>query len=176
VGVRVLLICRGWVRPRGDATAGRVLIRRGIAGAFDWKEPCHDPSYGEALDIVAWVKESMQLNEGRVSESVLDPSLRHSQDSAATKEMLCVQEIALLCTQKNPADRPTMRDVETMLETLSQKSEKQNRDGDRKDRTSKGNGAKTNGDNENVLSILNINVSNEGQESCTDEGVGIFTI
>jgi serine/threonine protein kinase len=140
------------------------------------KEPSHDPSYGEALDIVAWVKESMQLNEGRVSESVLDPSLRHSKDSAATKEMLCVQEIALLCTQKNPADRPTMRDVETMLETLSQKSEKQNRDGDRKDRTSKGNGAKTNGDNENVLSILNINVSNEGQESCTDEGVGIFTI
>jgi serine/threonine protein kinase len=87
------------------------------------KEPCHDPSYGEALDVVAWVRESVQLNEGRVSESVLDPSLLHSMDSAATNEMLSVQEIALLCTRKNPADRPTMRDVETMLETLSQKAE-----------------------------------------------------
>jgi serine/threonine protein kinase len=91
------------------------------------KEPSHDPSYGEALDIVAWVKESMQLNEGRVSESVLDPSLRHSNDSAVTKEMLSVQEIALLCTQKNPADRPTMRDVESMLETLSKKTAIENR-------------------------------------------------
>jgi serine/threonine protein kinase len=91
------------------------------------KEPSHDPSYGEALDIVAWVRESMHVNEGRLSESVLDPALLHSTDSAVTVEMLCVQEIALLCTQKNPADRPTMRDVESMLEALSQKAHIENR-------------------------------------------------
>jgi serine/threonine protein kinase len=91
------------------------------------KEPSHDPSYGEALDIVAWVRESMHVNEGRLSESVLDPALLHCTDSAVTVEMLCVQEIALLCTQKNPADRPTMRDVESMLEALSQKAHIENR-------------------------------------------------
>jgi serine/threonine protein kinase len=112
------------------------------------KEPSHDPSYGEALDIVAWVRESMRLNEGRVSESVLDPALLHSTDSAVRKEMLYVQEIALLCTQKNPADRPTMRDVESMLEALSQKAHIENRCfGDGKDRTLKENGVMTKGNN-----------------------------
>jgi serine/threonine protein kinase len=124
------------------------------------KEPSHDPSYGEALDIVAWVRESMQLNEGRVSESVLDPSLRHSKDSAATKEMLCVQEIALLCTQKNPADRPTMRDVETMLESLSQKVEIDFR------RFGGWEGS-------DLERERGINVSSKEQECCFDAGVGI---
>jgi hypothetical protein len=71
----------------------------------------------------------VQLNEGKVSKSVLDPSLPHSKDFAATKEMLSVLEIALLCTHKNPADRPTMRDVESMLEALSQNAEKDIGDG-----------------------------------------------
>jgi serine/threonine protein kinase len=113
------------------------------------KEPSHDPSYGEALDIVAWVRESMQLNEGRVSESVLDPLLRHSKDSAAITEMLSVQEIALLCSQKNPADRPTMRDVESMLEALSQKAHIENRGFGGMGRIGplKGNGVMTKGNN-----------------------------
>jgi serine/threonine protein kinase len=112
------------------------------------KEPCQDPSYGETSDVVAWVKEIVHLNEGRVSESVLDPSLLHSQDPAATNEMLSVQEIALLCTRKNPADRPTMRDVESMLESLSQRAELENRgSGDGKDQTLNGNGVMTKGNN-----------------------------
>jgi serine/threonine protein kinase len=111
------------------------------------KEPCHDPSYGEALDVVAWVKERVQLNEGRVCKSVLDPRLLHSKDAAPTYEMLCVQEIALLCTQKNPADRPTMRDVESMLETLPHEAEEASEDGDMKHWTVKGDGAKTKANN-----------------------------
>jgi serine/threonine protein kinase len=94
------------------------------------KEPCDDPSYGEALGVVEWVRASVHLNKGRVSKSVLDPALLQSNDSAATSEMLSVQEIALLCTQRNPADRPSMRDVVSMLEkSLSRIAEKANEDG-----------------------------------------------
>jgi hypothetical protein len=80
--------------------------------------------------VVEWVRASVHLNKGRVSKSVLDPALLQSNDSAATSEMLSVQEIALLCTQRNPADRPSMRDVVSMLEkSLSRIAEKANEDG-----------------------------------------------
>jgi hypothetical protein len=60
-----------------------------------------------------------------------------------------VQEIALLCTQKNPADRPTMRDVESMLEALSQKAHIENRGFGGMGRIGplKGNGVMTKGNN-----------------------------
>lgn len=104
--------------PQVDVYSYGVLLLEPLTG----KEPTHDPSYAEALRVVAWVLENVQLNMGRMSESVLDPSLLHPKNSAATDEMLSVQEIALLCTERNPADQPTMSDVENMFKSLDSKT------------------------------------------------------
>ncbi|XP_074304271.1 uncharacterized protein LOC141638986 [Silene latifolia] len=71
-----------------------------------------DKEYGESTDVVEWIRTKARNN--RPLEEVLDPSLagncKHVQE-----EMLLVLSIALLCTAKQPKDRPSMRDVITML-------------------------------------------------------------
>nr|GMC76258.1 leucine-rich repeat receptor-like protein kinase PXL1 [Ipomoea batatas] len=70
-----------------------------------------DPAFGEATDIVEWVRRKKSSN---TSEEVLEPDIagkcKHVQE-----EMLLVLKIALLCTSKLPKDRPSMRDIITML-------------------------------------------------------------
>ena len=95
------------------------------------KEPTHDPSYGTALHIVAWIRNIVQLNEGQMNPTILDPSLLYEKDEdksnlAYVKQMLQVQVVALMCTEKNPTDRPQMRDVGNMLQALSSPMEKNN--------------------------------------------------
>ncbi|KAI9180661.1 hypothetical protein LWI28_006986 [Acer negundo] len=66
-----------------------------------------DPEFGESVDIVEWIRRKVNLEE------VLDPnvgSCKHVQE-----EMLLVLRIAIVCTAKLPKDRPSMRDVITML-------------------------------------------------------------
>lgn len=115
----------GLVTSKVDVYSYGVLLLELLTG----KLPAHDASYGEALHVVAWVKQKVQLNEGNVSKSVLDPLFLDPTDSAATEVMLSMQEIALLCTQENPADRPSMRDVENMLNILSETTKAMNGDG-----------------------------------------------
>ncbi|KAB2074644.1 hypothetical protein ES319_A07G165300v1 [Gossypium barbadense] len=70
-----------------------------------------DPEFGESVDIVEWIRRKFRDNKSL--EEALDPNLgncRHIQE-----ETLLVARIALLCTAKLPKDRPSMRDVITML-------------------------------------------------------------
>ena len=103
------------VAPAQDTYSFGVLLLELLTG----RQPI-DASYGEAGHIAAWVRESVLQNEGIMSTSVLDPSLLHPTNLAAKDEMLSVQRIALLCTRANPADRPTMRDVASLLNSLPQ--------------------------------------------------------
>ncbi|MQM12320.1 hypothetical protein Taro_045238 [Colocasia esculenta] len=71
-----------------------------------------EPEFGEYQDIVGWVRE--KLGSRRGAEEVLDPDVgghcKHVQE-----EMVLVLRIAVLCTARSPKDRPSMRDVLTML-------------------------------------------------------------
>ena len=71
-----------------------------------------DSTFGESIDIVEWVLRKIKKTRGL--EEALDPSItghcKHVQE-----EMLLVLRIALLCTAKLPKDRPSMRDIITML-------------------------------------------------------------
>ncbi|KAL5768109.1 hypothetical protein ACOSP7_014685 [Xanthoceras sorbifolium] len=71
-----------------------------------------DPAFGESIDIVEWVLRKIKKNKGL--EAALDPSIA-GQCKHVQEEMLLVLRIALLCTAKLPKDRPSMRDVITML-------------------------------------------------------------
>ncbi|XP_068666125.1 MDIS1-interacting receptor like kinase 1-like [Aristolochia californica] len=71
-----------------------------------------EPEFGESVDIVEWVRTKIRINKGM---EALDPSLSGAQCKHVQEEMLLVLRIALLCTAKSPKDRPSMRDVLTML-------------------------------------------------------------
>ncbi|CAL9080217.1 MDIS1-interacting receptor like kinase 1-like [Musa acuminata AAA Group] len=68
--------------------------------------------FGECQDVVGWVRGRLRSDRGL--EAVLDAGVgghcKHVQE-----EMVLVLRIALLCTAKLPKERPSMRDVLTML-------------------------------------------------------------
>ncbi|KAH1083354.1 hypothetical protein J1N35_023115 [Gossypium stocksii] len=70
-----------------------------------------DPSFGESVDIVKWTRMKIKKNRGF---EVLDPAIA-GQCKHVQEEMQLVLKIALLCTAKLPKDRPSMRDITTML-------------------------------------------------------------
>lgn len=71
-----------------------------------------DPAFEESVDVVEFVRKKMRNK--RALEEALDSSIagecKHVQE-----EMLLVLRIALLCTSKLLKDRPSMRDIITML-------------------------------------------------------------
>ncbi|XP_062197444.1 receptor protein-tyrosine kinase CEPR2-like [Phragmites australis] len=67
-----------------------------------------DPRFGEDKDIVFWLSSKLASES---LDDVLDPRVALS----ARDDMLKVLKIAVLCTAKLPAGRPTMRDVVKML-------------------------------------------------------------
>ncbi|KAJ4777573.1 Leucine-rich receptor-like protein kinase family protein [Rhynchospora pubera] len=71
-----------------------------------------EPEFGESQDIVGWVRERLRSNRG--VEELLDPAAG-GRCEHVKEEMLLVLRIAVLCTAKSPKDRPSMRDVITML-------------------------------------------------------------
>ncbi|CAN1233977.1 Leucine-rich repeat receptor-like protein kinase PXL1 [Linum perenne] len=71
-----------------------------------------DPAFGESVDIVEWIRTKMRNN--KPLEEVLDPNIA-GQCKHVQEEMLLVLRIAILCTAKLPKERPSMRDVITML-------------------------------------------------------------
>ena len=71
-----------------------------------------DPSFGESIDLVEWVRVKIRSNRG--IQEVLDPDVG-GQCQYIQEEMLLVLRIALTCTAKLPKERPSMRDVITML-------------------------------------------------------------
>ncbi|PWA64382.1 leucine-rich repeat protein [Artemisia annua] len=71
-----------------------------------------DSEFGEGNSIVDWVRSKMKRKEG--TKDVLDENAGGS-CSSVREEMMCALKIAMLCTSRNPADRPSMRDVVSML-------------------------------------------------------------
>ncbi|KAG9452267.1 hypothetical protein H6P81_005171 [Aristolochia fimbriata] len=72
-----------------------------------------DAEFGDGNSIVDWVRSKIKSKEG-VAE-VLDKNAGAS-CSSVREEMMLVLKVALLCTSRNPADRPSMRDVVSMLQ------------------------------------------------------------
>ncbi|XP_020550129.1 MDIS1-interacting receptor like kinase 1 [Sesamum indicum] len=70
-----------------------------------------EPEFRESVDIVEWIRKKMRDN--KPLEEALDPSVGNTKH--VQEEMLLVLRIAVLCTAKLPRDRPSMRDVLTML-------------------------------------------------------------
>ena len=66
--------------------------------------------FGEGSDLVRWVHEKVQTEEG-VAE-VLDANCSRS---AHGPDMVAVLKVALLCTSFRPVERPSMRAVVLML-------------------------------------------------------------
>jgi Leucine-rich repeat (LRR) protein/tRNA A-37 threonylcarbamoyl transferase component Bud32 len=68
--------------------------------------------YGENRDIVSWISEKVNTREGTVE--ILDPRV----SKPFRNDMIQVLKIALVCTSKLPALRPSMREVVQVLEGL----------------------------------------------------------
>lgn len=71
-----------------------------------------DPEFGDSVDIVEWVRRKIRENEPLTK--VIDQNVGNCKH--VEEEMLLVLRIALLCTAKISKDRPSMRDVVSMLE------------------------------------------------------------
>ncbi|KAG6545191.1 hypothetical protein Mapa_013303 [Marchantia paleacea] len=76
------------------------------------RQPVETTDFGESVNIVEWVTRKMASKEGLLE--VLDPDVG-SGCYSVQEEMIMVLRIALLCTSRLPKDRPSMRDVVTML-------------------------------------------------------------
>lgn len=70
-----------------------------------------DSAFEESVDIVEWIRKK---RNNKVLLEVLDPTIA-GQCKHVQEEMLLVLRIALLCTAKLPKERPSMRDIITML-------------------------------------------------------------
>ncbi|KAK9144355.1 hypothetical protein Sjap_004258 [Stephania japonica] len=77
-----------------------------------------DRDFGEGNSIVDWVRSKIKEKDG-LSE-ILDKKAG-SGCKQVMEEMVMVMRIALLCTSRNPADRPSMREVIAMLNEVKPK-------------------------------------------------------
>ncbi|KAL0298377.1 UNVERIFIED_CONTAM: Leucine-rich repeat receptor-like protein kinase TDR [Sesamum radiatum] len=68
--------------------------------------------FGDGNSIVDWVKTKIKTKNGL--SDVLDKNAGAS-CASVREEMMLLLRVALLCTSRNPADRPSMRDVVSML-------------------------------------------------------------
>lgn len=69
--------------------------------------------FGEGKNIVDWVDSKLQTEDG--INGILDKNAGADRDSMK-KETTNMFRIALLCTSRHRADRPSMRDVLSMLQ------------------------------------------------------------
>eukprot|EP00268_Persea_americana_P003651 TRINITY_DN11117_c1_g1_i1.p1 TRINITY_DN11117_c1_g1~~TRINITY_DN11117_c1_g1_i1.p1 ORF type:complete len:1060 (+),score=125.79 TRINITY_DN11117_c1_g1_i1:99-3182(+) len=81
-----------------------------------------DSEFGDGNSIVDWVRSKIKSKDG-VSE-VLDKNAGAS-CALVREEMMLVLRVALLCTSRCPADRPSMRDVVSMLQEAKPKRKMQ---------------------------------------------------
>ncbi|CAN4080739.1 unnamed protein product [Withania somnifera] len=77
-----------------------------------------EPEFGDGNSIVDWVKSKIKAKSG--INDVLDKNGGASCLSVR-EEMMLLLRVALLCTSRNPADRPSMRDVVSMLQEAKPK-------------------------------------------------------
>ena len=77
-----------------------------------------DAEFGDGNSIVDWVRSKIKSKNGFLD--ILDKNAAAS-CASVREEMMLVLRIALICTSRNPADRPTMRDVVSMLQEAKPK-------------------------------------------------------
>lgn len=77
-----------------------------------------DSEFGEGNSIVDWVRTKIKAKNGLID--VLDKNAGAS-CASVREEMMLVLRVALICTSRNPADRPSMRDVVSMLQEAKPK-------------------------------------------------------
>ncbi|GAV89028.1 Pkinase domain-containing protein/LRR_1 domain-containing protein/LRR_4 domain-containing protein/LRR_7 domain-containing protein/LRR_6 domain-containing protein/LRR_8 domain-containing protein [Cephalotus follicularis] len=77
-----------------------------------------DAEFGDGNSIVDWVKSKIKIKNGVTD--ILDKNAGASIPTVR-EEMMQMLRIALLCTSRNPADRPSMRDVVLMLQEAKPK-------------------------------------------------------
>ncbi|XP_076913047.1 leucine-rich repeat receptor-like protein kinase TDR [Bidens hawaiensis] len=77
-----------------------------------------DSEFGEGNSLNDWVRSKVKTKEG--TKEVLDVNAGGS-CSLVREEMLLVLKVAMLCTSRNPAGRPSMRDVVSMLQEAKPK-------------------------------------------------------
>lgn len=77
-----------------------------------------DAEFGDGNSIVDWVRSKIKTKDG--INDVLDKNAGAS-CASVREEMMQMLRIALLCTSRNPADRPSMRDVVLMLQEAKPK-------------------------------------------------------
>lgn len=95
------------VDEKSDIYSYGVVLMELITG----KRPV-EPEYGDSVDIVEWVRR--KVRENKPLTEVVDPNVGNCKH--VEEEMLLVLRIALICTARLPKDRPSMRDVISMLE------------------------------------------------------------
>ncbi|KAL6509430.1 hypothetical protein OROGR_022740 [Orobanche gracilis] len=77
-----------------------------------------DSEFGDGNSIVDWVKSTIKTKSNLIN--VLDKNAGAS-CASVREEMMLLLRVALLCTSRNPADRPSMRDVVSMLHAAKPK-------------------------------------------------------
>ncbi|KAF2311702.1 hypothetical protein GH714_026161 [Hevea brasiliensis] len=77
-----------------------------------------DAEFGDGNSIVDWVRSKIKIKDG--FNDILDKNAGAS-IASVREEMMQMLRIALLCTSRNPADRPSMRDVVLMLQEAKPK-------------------------------------------------------
>ncbi|XP_076942763.1 uncharacterized protein LOC143612737 [Bidens hawaiensis] len=95
------------VDEKSDVYSYGVVLMELITG----KRPV-DPAFGDSIDIVEWVRRKIRENEPLTN--VIDQNVGNCKH--VEEEMLLVLRIAVICTAKLAKDRPSMRDVVSMLE------------------------------------------------------------
>ncbi|XP_077235403.1 leucine-rich repeat protein kinase family protein [Tasmannia lanceolata] len=81
-----------------------------------------DAEFGDGNSIVDWMRAKIKNKEGVLE--VLDKNAGAS-CASVREEMMLVLRVALLCTSRSPADRPSMRDVVSMLQEAKPKRKMQ---------------------------------------------------
>lgn len=93
------------VNEKSDVYSFGVVLMELVTG----KKPI-EPNFGESKDIVNWI--SSKLNTENSFLGLVDATIPEAQREEAVK----VLRIALICTERMPSLRPTMRSVVQMLE------------------------------------------------------------
>ncbi|KAE9592386.1 putative protein kinase RLK-Pelle-LRR-XI-1 family [Lupinus albus] len=65
-------------------------------------------------DLVTWIRSHIRNHNNKLSIDILDNRL-DLQEQGTVNHMLTVLKLALLCTSMSPSDRPSMREVVSML-------------------------------------------------------------
>lgn len=77
-----------------------------------------EAEFGDGNSIVDWVRMKIKTKDG--VKEILDKNAGAA-CSPVREEMMQTLRIALLCTSRSPADRPSMRDVVLMLQEAKPK-------------------------------------------------------